>query len=395
MIILKDEVKEHFSWEDEEKEEADELFGEPEEKKEEKKVKKKKKAKKKGKKKNIKKYMWSIIILIIAVSLFVVYKDDIFPEKEIIKIVAIVNNEPITSEQLDKYYTLSVPEEMKDLLSKNFFLENSVIPEILLLQEAEKERISVDDEGVDFYINNLIARMGLTEEEFILSLEKDGFDIYDVEEIQRKRIIISRLIENKINSNIVITEKELKEYYNENKNMLLNQSFEEAKDDINLTLFILKQQSAIETYIKQLESKAEIELYPEDVAVEELEVTFKTTGDEICRENGKPVIRLFSASIDPHSRWISNSFNEVTKEYKGRVIAHNWQIDTGDDLLTEEIEEKIPKSEFDIYRKYNNEGSVPTFIFGCKYVRIGNGYEAEDNLLKEEAEFREIIESLI
>ena len=104
---------------------------------------------------------------------------------------------------------------------------------------------------------------------------------------------------------------------------------------------------------------------------------------------------MFSAEIDSHSKWINEAFDSVVKEYEGRIIAHNWQIDTGDDLLTIDIEKNIPKEEIDVYKKYNKEGSVPTFVFGCRYARIGNGYEEEDNLFKEKAEFRDVIDKLV
>jgi len=509
VIILKEEVKEHFSWEDdfEEKEEKDEQVEEPEEikeekVKEEKKTKKKKKARKKRKKKGrAKKFIWTIIILIIAVSLFIVYKGSIFPEKEITKTVAIVNDQPISSVQLDLSYKLFVPEEMKSIISKDYFLKDSLVIEVLLIQEAEKEGIYIEDYEVDFYIDELMGRLGATKAQFISDIEKEGLSFDEIKEAYRTKITIAELLDEKISSKIEITEQEIKDYYDNNKqeysakqgqirishiliekieeaeNILkelkegadfsktalekstdpsakLNKgelgfiekgqmvpefeeaafslkigelsepvksaygyhivkrgndelSFEEAKDNINLSLFTAKQQSVLETYIEQLKSKADIVLYPEETDTvlypeeedielyTEEETTFKTTTDEICKKDGKPVIRMFSASIDYHSKWVTDSFNEIVNEYEGRIMAHNWEIDSGDDLLTEKIEEKIPKAEFDIYRKYNNAGTVPTFVFGCKYTRIGNGYEAEDDLLKEKAEFREIIESLI
>jgi len=48
-----------------------------------------------------------------------------------------------------------------------------------------------------------------------------------------------------------------------------------------------------------------------------------------------------------------------------------------------------------IYNKFNPKGSVPTFVFGCKYFRVGNAYEAQDNLEAEETEFRSVIDKLL
>lgn len=120
-------------------------------------------------------------------------------------------------------------------------------------------------------------------------------------------------------------------------------------------------------------------------------------GSEICKEDGKPVIRLFSTTWCPHCAWIKDTFDQVAKEYvdKGKIVAYHWEVDTNDNTLTEEKEEKVPEKEMAIYREFNPRGSIPTFVFGCKYWRIGTGYERENDLAKEEADFREIIDILL
>ena len=125
--------------------------------------------------------------------------------------------------------------------------------------------------------------------------------------------------------------------------------------------------------------------------------TFEDTGDEICRENGKPVVRLFSTSTCPHCIWIMNRFNAVIKQYvdEGKIVAYHWELDKMDDTLTPEKEDTIPDSERQIFYKYGPQGYVPLFGFGCKYTRLGNGYEAQNDLNAEEAEFRAVIEALI
>ena len=125
--------------------------------------------------------------------------------------------------------------------------------------------------------------------------------------------------------------------------------------------------------------------------------SFTTTEEEICRVEGKPVIRLFSTSWCPHCAWIKNTYDKVTKEYQdqGKIVAYHWEVDTKDDLLTTAKEGEVPGKELEVFKQYNPDGSIPTFVFGCKYVRIGNGYEQQDNLAAEEQEFRLVIEDLL
>lgn len=117
--------------------------------------------------------------------------------------------------------------------------------------------------------------------------------------------------------------------------------------------------------------------------------------ESVCKENGKPIIRMYSLTHCPHCQWIKEAFKEVAKKYEGKIIAHLWQLDTGDDEMTEKVESEVPSKEKEIYEKTGGVG-VPTFVFGCKYYRIGNAYENEENgLEKEKAQFREIIEKLL
>ena len=118
---------------------------------------------------------------------------------------------------------------------------------------------------------------------------------------------------------------------------------------------------------------------------------------EIQYENGKPVIRLFSTTWCPHCTWIKDTFDNIIKEYvqTGQIVAYHWDLDTGDNTLTDEIETNVPQSELAVFQTFNPRGSIPTFVFGNKYWRIGNGYEGQNDLIAEEAEFRRIIEKLV
>jgi thiol-disulfide isomerase/thioredoxin len=127
------------------------------------------------------------------------------------------------------------------------------------------------------------------------------------------------------------------------------------------------------------------------------EGTFNIGQGEIQYENGKPVIRLFSTTWCPHCTWITDIFDNVIKEYvqTGQIVAYHWDLDSGDNILTDDVETGVPQSELAVFQTFNPGGSIPTFVFGNKYWRIGNGYEGQNDLIAEEAEFRRIIEKLV
>lgn len=127
--------------------------------------------------------------------------------------------------------------------------------------------------------------------------------------------------------------------------------------------------------------------------------TFQVAQDaQTCTENGKPIISLYSTTWCPHCQWVGDTFDKVAKEYvaQGKIVAHHWELDTKTDTITGASGD-IPASEMAVYQKFNPQGTIPTFVFGCKYYRIGNAYESEGTagLTKEEAEFRNVINEVI
>jgi protein-disulfide isomerase len=119
--------------------------------------------------------------------------------------------------------------------------------------------------------------------------------------------------------------------------------------------------------------------------------------DGICEEDGKPIIRLFSTTWCPHCSWIKDTFDTYMMELvdEGKIVAYHWELDTADDTLTEEVETEVPASELEIYKTFNPRGSIPTFVFGCKYYRVGNAFESQDDLDAEKQDFENVINALI
>jgi len=146
---------------------------------------------------------------------------------------------------------------------------------------------------------------------------------------------------------------------------------------------------------------------PEGPATEAITVAGVTSfsqkaNAEICKENGKPVAYLFSTEWCPHCEWIKETFDRVAKEYvaAGKIAAHHWELSDmqqkplNDDTLTPVKESAVPQADMAVYREFNPGGSIPTFVFGCKYFRIGNGFEQQQDLAAEEKEFRALFDEL-
>jgi len=196
-------------------------------------------------------------------------------------------------------------------------------------------------------------------------------------------------------------------------------TFEEARESIKENLKNEHAQSILRDYSEELLKRADIKIYPfvTDKAADDKEVgvqktlgtgsplaperkfqTFNNTGRAICKNNARlPIIILITSSRCSHCLWIGETFDSTVMEYvnNGLIEAHHYDVDTEDDLLTAAIETKIPQNHLKIYQLGSPKDYIPYFNFGCKYDRIGNGYEKQDDLAGEAREFSQVIDSLL
>lgn len=135
----------------------------------------------------------------------------------------------------------------------------------------------------------------------------------------------------------------------------------------------------------------------EPITAKGIETFYQKKNATICKENGKPIVYLFATTWCPHCKWISDTFDKVVKEYvkNGKIVAYHWELDINDNTLTSNKETNIPDKDLAVYKEFNPEGSIPTFVIGCKYFRIGNGHEAAQDLAAEEKELRAAIDDVL
>lgn len=84
---------------------------------------------------------------------------------------------------------------------------------------------------------------------------------------------------------------------------------------------------------------------------------FSVSDDEICSEDGKPIVYFFGSESCPHCVWEHPVVQEVMAKFEGVVSFHD-NMENGEDM--------------DIFDKYST-GGIPTIVLGCKYYRVGSG----------------------
>jgi peptidyl-prolyl cis-trans isomerase SurA len=142
------------------------------------------------------------------------------------RIVAIVNNEVITWSELRstisreaKSFLEKVPEGKKDEamkeLEKDFL--NTLIDMKLQLQEARQRGLDLNKSEIDSAISDIKKKYNLTDEALLHSLEAEGMTFEEYRTRLGEQIMVSKLVNFEVKTNIVISDREIAEYYEADK----------------------------------------------------------------------------------------------------------------------------------------------------------------------------------
>ncbi len=201
----------------------------------------KKKKSKKIKKSTTKKiYLIIILIVILGVVLYFAFKT-LRPEK----VVATVNNEAITTQELEQKYT-QLPDQYKMFITKEDFLDQ-IINVNLLLQEAKKEGIVVSEGEIENELENLKKQVP-TEEEFEQLLEQRNLQISDLKKQISEQLAINSLLNETVFSKIDVSESKISEYYDTHKN-----DFKAKADEIKVRHILVSTEEEAKELLKQLQ----------------------------------------------------------------------------------------------------------------------------------------------
>jgi len=164
--------------------------------------------------------MKSLYSLILGLSLIFTFSNsglsaEQSQDVELDRVVAIVNNDVITSselkdridqikQQLAQKHTQLPPEAV---LRKQV-LERMILDEIQL-QLAKASGIRVDDEQLNRVIENIAQQNHMNLEQFRQTLERQGLPFAKFREAIRKEVIIGQLRKNKVDNHVYVSEQEV------------------------------------------------------------------------------------------------------------------------------------------------------------------------------------------
>ncbi|MBK9166716.1 MAG: peptidylprolyl isomerase [Bryobacterales bacterium] len=135
-------------------------------------------------------------------------------------VAAVVNNRPITYEELEKQYKsrfdpAAESSSEDQVMIQKLELLRGLIDNEILLQRAEKLGLMAVDADVETKLNEF--KSPYTQEEFQKQLDAKGLTVEDLKEQLRRDLSIQKLFNKEITSHVVITDGEVSAYFEANK----------------------------------------------------------------------------------------------------------------------------------------------------------------------------------
>ena len=163
-------------------------------------------------------------------------------------IVAVVNNKPILRFTLIK--------ELEKQAGKGIL--DSLITKSLILQEAKKQNIKINDDEINQEIKQLEENLSEQGQDLDQVLEAQGVSKDEL----REQIKIQKIVEKIVGQNINITDEEVNDYIEENKDLFAEDADpEKTKEDVKQQLKQQKMNNEIPAWIESLHDNASIRYF--------------------------------------------------------------------------------------------------------------------------------------
>ncbi len=161
-------------------------------------------------------------ILVIILGLFIA--QIAYARTELLdRVVAIVNDDVITQSEVDTMLRPLYEQHMRDYSGETAMkmlsdaqqkLLSQLIEDRLVLQEAVKKKIEVNDEDIDREIRFFKQKFG-SQAELEKALKTENASLADLKSRLKKQALIRKLHEGEVRSKVIISPKELESYYAE------------------------------------------------------------------------------------------------------------------------------------------------------------------------------------
>jgi peptidyl-prolyl cis-trans isomerase SurA len=133
------------------------------------------------------------------------------PALELNRVVAVINNDAVTSLQLDK--ALAAAEPGTPAIAERRQVLERLIEESLMRQRAEEIGLTVSDEEVEAAVQDVLRQNRLTKEQLDVALTQQGITPDDYRQSLRRQILRFKLVGREVQGLIEVSSREIQDYY--------------------------------------------------------------------------------------------------------------------------------------------------------------------------------------
>jgi peptidyl-prolyl cis-trans isomerase SurA len=260
------------------------------------------------------------------------------------RVVAIVNGDVITLSELNEEaqpYAQKIrdasygPEEERRMLFKlREEILNKMIDQALTDQESKRLGISVAESEVDQRLENIKKEKFLTDEDLRKALATEGYTLEDYRKKMKEQMLRMKLINVEVKSKIAITEKEIRDDYDKNKEQY------QEKNEYHLRTILVKVPDGATAEEK------EDALQRMRACVEALKAG--TPFDEVARRHSDDVTAKEGGDLGLFSlEELSNQFRETVRWMKAGEVSPVLETPQGYQLLMLEENQRASGKTFE------------------------------------------------
>ncbi len=166
------------------------------------------------------------------------------------KILASVDDEVITLLDYQWYLKSLGAPISPDVVDEGVL--KKMMEEKVLVHEAKRKGIEIGDPEIDRMIEGLKKDNSMSQEEMEKQIKREGMDMGSYRKLLKERLMVLKLIETEVDSKVIVTDKEVKDFYEANRGKYMT-----GTDRVDLeAIFLRLNDDATVTEITDLKRKA-------------------------------------------------------------------------------------------------------------------------------------------
>jgi peptidyl-prolyl cis-trans isomerase SurA len=249
------------------------------------------------------------------------------------RVVAVVNNDAITLGELEEAMAASRqdprqrPQGGDEQVMREFL--NRFIESRLQLQEAERERISVEESEIDDELTERLKKSNLKDiEEFKGVLKAQGMSYDAVRKRLRDSIKMSKVIRRKVTVRVSVTDAEIDRYLDENRPKLETGLAYHARH-----ILIVPEGGLTDAAWEAARIRAEVVRSQLRAGGDFAELARKNSGDATAKDGGDlGTMKRGELAQDIEARILALSSGQVSEPYRSDLGYHIFQLESKEGL---------------------------------------------------------------